>query len=208
MQMAKLEIDPNHSSVEVIARHMMVATVRARFKILSGTIEFDPDDMHRSGVEAIIDAKSVDTGVPDRDAHLRSADFLEADQFPFITFRSTRVERGDARRAMVYGDLTIREVTREVGLGVKFTGRSVSPYGYDVLAFSATATIDRRQFGITWNQPLAEMGGVLVSNDLRIDIDVEAKAVAPEAEPEEYEEIEEVGELEELERLEEEAPSA
>jgi polyisoprenoid-binding protein YceI len=173
--MARWEIDPKHSIVEVAAKHMMLATVKARFKILSAVLEFDPDDPSGSSVEASIDAASVDTGIPERDAHLRSPDFLDIERFPHITFRSTRVEQPDPRRGRVIGDLTIRDVTREVELGVKYVGRGKSPYGEDVVAFSATTAIDRRRFGITWNQAL-EAGGVLVSHELRIDIEVEAKA--------------------------------
>jgi polyisoprenoid-binding protein YceI len=174
--MARWEIDPKHSLVEVAAKHMMLATVKARFKIQSAVLEFEPDDPSRSFVEATVDAASVDTGIPERDAHLRSPDFLDVERFPHVTFRSTRVEQPDPRRGRVIGDLTIRDVTREVELGVRYAGRGKSPSGDDVVAFSATTAIDRRRFGITWNQAL-EAGGILVSNELRIDIEVEAKAL-------------------------------
>jgi polyisoprenoid-binding protein YceI len=174
--MARWEIDPKHSLVEVAAKHMMLATVKARFKIQSAVLEFEPDDPSRSFVEATVDAASVDTGIPERDAHLRSPDFLDVERFPHVTFRSTRVEQPDPRRGRVIGDLTIRDVTREVELGVRYAGRGKSLSGEDVVAFSATTTIDRRRFGITWNQAL-EAGGILVSNELRIDIEVEAKAL-------------------------------
>lgn len=173
--MARWEIDPKHSIVEVAARHMMLATVKARFKIRSAILEFDPDDPSESWVEATIDAASVDTGIPERDAHLRSPDFLDVERFPHITFRSTRVEQPDGRRGHVIGDLTIRDVTREVELGVKYAGRGKGLSGEEVVAFSATTEIDRRRFGVTWNQAL-EAGGILVSNELRIDIEIEAKA--------------------------------
>ncbi len=172
-------IDPSHSLVEFSAKHMMITTVKGRFGRISGTIAIDEGHADRSSVSVEIDAATVDTHEPQRDAHLRSADFLDAERFPAITFRSTRLEGAErayanpGARFRVIGDLTIRDTTREVGLDVTFAGRGRDPWGGERAGFSAETTIDRREFGLTWNQAL-ELGGVLVGNDVRILLEVEA----------------------------------
>jgi polyisoprenoid-binding protein YceI len=132
-------------------------------------------------VTAEIDVTTIDTREAQRDGHLRSADFFDVENFPKITFRSTRVEREGEDRATVVGDLTIRGVTREVKLAVEEEGTAKDPWGGDRIAFSATAKIDRRDFGLTWNQAL-ETGGVLVANEIKLILDVQAvKAPAAQA---------------------------
>ncbi|HEU4642128.1 MAG TPA: YceI family protein [Gemmatimonadaceae bacterium] len=170
---ATWQIDPAHTGVEFAVKHMMISTVKGRFTHVSGTIRLDESNPARSSVEATIDATSIDTRVEQRDAHLRSADFLDADRFPSITFRSTRVVPRGEGRAEVTGDLVIHGVTRQITLEVEEQGRLKDPYGNDRVGFSATGKLDRRDFGLTWNQTL-EAGGLLVGNEVRISIEVEA----------------------------------
>ena len=166
-------IDPAHSHVQFAVRHLVVSTVKGRFGDVGGTIALDEQHLAGSSVEVEIDAATVDTREERRDAHLRSADFLDVERFPTITFRSTRVEpgRGDAFR--VVGDLTIHGVTRQVVLEGEQTGRGPSLSGAEVIGFEATTKINRRDFGLTWNATL-ETGGVVVGDEVKITIDVEA----------------------------------
>lgn len=166
------QIDPKHSTAEFAVRHMMVSTVKGHISGVEGVIAFDEADLARSSVEASLDPATIDTREPGRDAHLRSVDFFDAEQFPTITFRSARVE-ANGRRGRIIGQLTIRGVTSEVVLDATFAGRMRDPWGGERAGFSAQTVIDRRDFGLTWNQAL-EAGAVLVSNDVRISIEVEA----------------------------------
>jgi len=175
------EIDPVHTTVEFSVKHMMFTTVRGRFKGVKGTIEVDEKNPDRSSVNVEIDAGSIDTGAADRDAHLRSADFLDVENHPKITFRSKRVEgaanrEGDEFR--VLGDLGIRGKTIEVALDVTYTGRGKDPWGGERAGANATTDIDRREWGLQWNQAL-ETGGVLVGNKVKIEIDVQAVKQVP-----------------------------
>ena len=172
-------IDPAHTLAEFSVRHMMIATVRGRFGAVSGTIRLDEDDPTRSTADVSIDAASIDTRVEQRDAHLRSADFLEAETYPTIAFRTTGIARKGENRYDVTGDLTIRGVTKSVVLDVTEEGRARSPWGQTVVGFRATTTIDRRDYGLRWNQAI-ETGGVLVGNEVKIAI--EAEAVKQESE--------------------------
>ncbi len=166
-------IDPVHSIAEFAVRHMMVSTVKGRFRSMEGSITLDEERPERSSVVATIDVASVDTAEPDRDAHLRSDDFFNAERFPKMTFRSTRVELQGEDRARVYGDLTIRDVTREVALDVEFEGRAKDPWGNERIGFSATTELDRKEFGLRWNQVL-ETGGVVVGDRVKVSLHVEA----------------------------------
>jgi polyisoprenoid-binding protein YceI len=154
---------------------MMIATVRGNFGQVEGTIWIDEADPSRSSVEAKIDVASIDTRQKDRDAHLRSADFFDTENHPTMEFRSTRVEPVSKDHYRVTGDLTIRGTTRPVTLEVTEGGRVKDPWGADRVAFSAEGKIDRTEFGLRWNQAL-EAGGVVVSNEVKIEI--EAQAVA------------------------------
>ena len=178
METKNWNIDTAHSGITFSVRHMVFAKVRGRFGTWSGAIRLDPDDLTQAIVEVEIDAASIDTGVNDRDEHLRSADFLDVDRFPKLRFRSRRVERIDDERYSVTGDLTIRDVTREVVLKAEYGGRAKDPWGNQRAAFTASTSVDRREFGLTWNQVL-EAGGVLVGE--RIDIELEVQAVEPAA---------------------------
>jgi polyisoprenoid-binding protein YceI len=169
-------IDPAHTQVEVKAKHMMITTVRGRFPDVSGTIVVDQENPDGSSVEVEIDARSIDTQSEDRDTHLRSEDFLDVERHPKIRFKSKRIEgahgeAGDEFR--VIGDLTIRGESREVTLRARYEGQGEDPWGGTRAGFSASAKVDRRDWGLTWNQAL-EAGGILVSNDLTIDLQVQA----------------------------------
>ena len=169
------QLDPAHSSVEFSVKHMMMTTVRGRFKNIAATLTGDRDHPEAAGVEAVIEVASIDTGVADRDAHLRGADFFDADHFPQITFRSTRVEnppREDGDRFRVLGDLVIRDTTMEAVLDCEYQGRGTDPWGKTRAGFSFRTEIDRREWGLKWNQVI-ETGGVLVANNVRIEGEVQ-----------------------------------
>ena len=174
------QLDPAHTHVEFSVKHLMIARVKGRFAGVTGTVALggDPAD---SSVDVVIDAASVDTREAKRDAHLRSADFFDVERFPTIAFRSREVRPTGAGDFSVVGDLTIRDVTRDVTLEVTDEGRGTDPWGGERAGFSATTEIDRRDFGLTWNQAL-EAGGVLVGNEIRIALEVElVKQAAAEA---------------------------
>jgi polyisoprenoid-binding protein YceI len=165
-------IDPAHTTVGFVVRHLMVSKVRGSFATVTGNIAI-AEDPAESSVAVEIDAASISTGSADRDAHLRSPDFLDVQRYPTLVFRSERLEGFRDGSFILVGDLTIRDVRREVRLAVEFDGAARSPFGQDVIAFSATTEIDREEFGITWNQAL-EAGGVLVGPKVKIEIAAEA----------------------------------
>jgi polyisoprenoid-binding protein YceI len=154
---------------------MMVSTVRGQFKTYSATLRLDPKDFTKSKFEGEIDVASIETGNTDRDAHLRTGDFFDAPNHPKITFKSTSIELKDAGEYTVHGDLTIRGVTKPVALDVEFHGTSKNPYGKTVAGLSARATINRKDFGVSYNAVL-ETGGVALSEKVKLEIDVEAIA--------------------------------
>ena len=164
-------IDPAHTSVEFAVRHLMISTVRGRFAELGGNAELDDERPELSTVDLTINAASIDTRQADRDAHLRSADFFDVEHFPTMRFTSTRIERA-SEGYRVEGDLTIRGVTRQVTLSVNEEGRTRDPWGNVRVGYSVTAKINRRDFGLTWNQAL-ETGGFVVGEEVRITADVE-----------------------------------
>jgi polyisoprenoid-binding protein YceI len=165
------EIDPAHTEVAAIARHLVVSKVRGTFAGTTGTIVIAEDPL-QSSVTASIPAATINTNAPDRDNHLRSADFLDAENHPTLDFRSTRILSHKGNAFVVRGELTIRGVTREVDLDVEFEGAVRSPWGQEVVAFTATTEFDREAFGMTWNQAL-ETGGVLVGKKIAVQIAAE-----------------------------------
>jgi len=174
-------IDTAHSGINFSVRHMVVSKVRGHFAKFSGTLAIDDADLTRSSVDVTIDASSIDTGTAQRDEHLRSADFFDVAQFPTLRFRSKRIEKVGKVQFRVIGDLTIRDVTREVPLDVEYGGRGKDPWGNERAGFAAKAAIDRKDFGLQWNQAL-ETGGLLVGDKVEIDLDIQAvKAAAVEA---------------------------
>jgi polyisoprenoid-binding protein YceI len=171
--MTSWTIDPVHSRVGFSVKHMLVTTVRGQFKGVAGKIVLDEANPASSTVTVELDATSVDTGVAQRDAHLRSGDFLLADEHPTVEFRSTRVEPQGGDRAKVTGDLSMRGVTHPVTLDAEMTGRGKNGRGQDIVGFEATGRINRQEWGVAFNSPL-EAGGFALSNDLKIEIDIQA----------------------------------
>jgi polyisoprenoid-binding protein YceI len=169
------KLDPSHTIAEFSAKHLMITTVKGRITDIEGIIYTDEKDLKNSSVEATLKAVSLDTQTDQRDQHLRSADFLDVEKFPEIRFRSTRIQ-GDRQSFKLTGDLTIRDVTKPITLDVTFEGQTKDPWGGERMGFSATGKIDRREFGLTWNQAL-EAGGVVVGNDIKISLEVEAVKV-------------------------------
>jgi polyisoprenoid-binding protein YceI len=168
-------LDPAHSSVEFSVKHMMMTTVRGRFKTVSATLTGDEEYPEGCCVEVEIDAASIDTGEESRDVHLRGPDFFDVGTYPRILFKSRRLEgdlgrEGDRFRAI--GDLTMRDQTMEIVLDCTFEGRGKDPWGKDRAGFSAHTELDRREWGLRWNQAI-ETGGVLVANRVRIDVEVQ-----------------------------------
>ncbi|MBA3889167.1 MAG: YceI family protein [Gemmatimonadaceae bacterium] len=173
-------IDPAHTLVEFSTKHMMITTVKGRFADVQGTIVTDERDPAKSSAEVTIAAASLSTGTDGRDEHLRSADFFDVEKFPSLTFRSKRIEGGSLTPGAAFtvvGDLTIRDVTKEVTLSATFEGAGTDPWGNEKASFAASTKVDRREFGLTWNAAL-ETGGVLVSNDIRIAIEAQAVKAA------------------------------
>jgi polyisoprenoid-binding protein YceI len=166
-------VDPAHSSVEFAVKHMVITTVRGRFAKFDIDLNFDEANPLQSSVVAKIDAATIDTREEGRDKHLRSADFLDAENHPYLVFESKRVEDAGGGRYKIVGDLTIRDVTREVAMDTTFSGFAKSPWGMTVAGFNAETTINRNDWGLTWNAAL-ETGGVLVAENVKIAIEVEA----------------------------------
>jgi len=174
-------IDAAHSGINFSIRHMVISKVRGRFTAFSGTVELDEGDLSRAQIEAQIEASSIDTGTAQRDGHLKSADFFDVEKFPQLRFRSTRIETEGKDRYRVTGELTIRGVTREIVLEAEASGKGVDPWGNERLGFAARTSLDRKDFGLTWNQAL-ETGGLLVGDRVDIELDVQAvKAAAAKA---------------------------
>jgi polyisoprenoid-binding protein YceI len=165
-------IDPSHTHVEFSVRHLMISTVKGRFAEVSGRVVAPDADPTSGQVEVTINAASIDTREAQRDAHLRSADFFDAESFPTLTFRSTRIEKASGDDLKLTGDLTIRGTTREVVLDVTSEGRVKDPWGGERAGFSAKGKIKRSDFGLTWNLAL-ETGGVVVGDEIKISIDAE-----------------------------------
>jgi len=165
-------LDEAHRRVGFVARHMMVSKVRGQFADATATITVAENPLD-SSVTAAIQAASIQTGQADRDAHLRSGDFLDVEKYPTLEFRSTGVKSHRGNKFILAGELTIRDVTRPVELEVEFEGAGRSPFGQDIFGFTATTEIDREEFGLTWNVAL-ETGGVLVGKKIKIEIEGEA----------------------------------
>ncbi|WP_228753229.1 MULTISPECIES: YceI family protein [Streptomyces] len=165
--------DPAHSRIGFVARHAMVTKVRGAFHQFEGTAHLDGAEPARSTAQVVIKTESIDTGVEQRDQHLRTNDFLDAPTYPDITFRSTSVEPRSDTEFRVTGDLTIKDTTRPVSIDVEYTGRAVDPFGNQRVGLEGAVTISRKDFGVTWNAPL-EGGGVLVGDKIVLELDVSA----------------------------------
>jgi polyisoprenoid-binding protein YceI len=179
--MPKWFFEPGHTAAEFRARHMMVTWVRGAFKDVHGTLEFDPENPRTASVDVTIDARKIWTGEPDRDKHLKSADFLDVENYPTIAFKGNQVEPCGADEARLQGELTIRGVTRPVTLDVRALGQWLTPWWEDGVdkgpktraGFVATTRINRHDFGVSWNSVL-DRGGIVVGDDVDITIDAEA----------------------------------
>ncbi|PTL80528.1 YceI family protein [Vitiosangium sp. GDMCC 1.1324] len=173
MASATWNIDLTHSGIHFTVRHMVISKVRGSFRRFSGTVSLDEQNPAVSSVSARIETASIDTGVEQRDGHLRSPDFFDAEKFPTISFQSTKVEKSGDNGLRVTGNLTIRDVTREVVLETEQLGIGKDPWGNTKAAFEAKTSIDRRDFGLQWNQAL-ETGGVLVGEKIEIALEIQA----------------------------------
>ena len=179
MTMQRWNIDPSHSAVQFTVRHLVISKVRGTFERWQGTIDFDPSQPEASKVSVRIEAASIDTHEPNRDQHLRSADFFDVENYPAITFESRKVERRGKDRYRVLGDLTMHGVTRPVELDAEYLGAGKDPWGHERVGFFAKTALNRKEFGLNWNQ-LLEGGGVVVSEQVEISLDVQAIAQAVE----------------------------
>ncbi len=175
--MAKWNIDSDHTVAAFTVRHFMITLVRGQFNKISGTIQFDPENPDLCSVEAAIEASGVYTGIPKRDDHLRSADFLYAEKFPFIRFKSTRVEKSGVNYFKVAGDLTIRDVTLPVSLDVEYLGQVKDPFEEGLsIGLNASTRINRLDYGVNWNYDM-EKGGLVAGKEVNLFLEVEADRV-------------------------------
>ena len=166
------QLDPGHTYIGFTGRHLMVATVRGEFEQFSGTVEFDEEDLTRSQADIRIEAASVTTRNAQRDEHFRSADFFDVERYPYITFKSKRVIMQDAQHGQLVGDLTIRNITRDVVLDAEYSGVSQTPWNTYSAGFSLRGKVNRKDWGMKWNMVLAG-GGLAASDEITLTIDLE-----------------------------------
>ncbi|UUN29345.1 YceI family protein [Streptomyces sp. FIT100] len=166
-------IDPAHSSIGFTVRHAMVTNVRGSFSDHEGTLRLDGSDPSSSTATIDVKIASVDTGIADRDGHLCSGDFFDAEKFPMMTFRSTTAEQLGGEKYRITGDLTIKDVTRPLSIDLEFNGAATDPYGNERVGFEGSAEILRSEWGLTWNAAL-ETGGVMVSDKVKLNFDISA----------------------------------
>jgi polyisoprenoid-binding protein YceI len=164
--------DPNHSHIEFRVKHMMLYTVRGAFKQFSIDVDYNPSAPEDTRMDVRIETASLDTGAADRDGHLRSPDFFDVEAYPLMTFTSKRIKLMDSTHAKLTGDLTIKNVTREITLDVEYSGQVTNPWGQTSVGFTAWAVVNRKDWDLTWNLAL-ESGGWLVGDDISINIDLE-----------------------------------
>ncbi len=166
------KIDSAHSEINFTVRHMMISNVRGRFEEFTGNVDFDPENPLSSSVDVQINVASINTREQQRDAHLRSADFFDVEKYPYMLFKSTKMEIFNKENGRIHGDLTIKDITKPVVLDVTFSGTAKSPWGATSAGFSATTKINRKDWDLTWNVAL-ETGGWLVGEEIKIDIELE-----------------------------------
>ena len=169
-------VDPAHSTIGFTVKHLMISTVRGQFREFQGTIEAAEEGPAYSHVRGSVNVATIDTGNPDRDAHLRSPDFFDAERYPEILYESTRIQHIEDGQYLIAGNLTIKDVTREVEMHATVDGVAKDPWGVDRVGISVRGSIDRTDFGLTWQQKLAA-GGLLVGEEVSIEIDVSAVRV-------------------------------
>ena len=165
------DLDPTHTRIGFSARHAMITTVRGSFNDVSGHVHADLETMDKSSVEVVLKAASVDTRTPQRDEHLRSADFFDVERYPDITFHSSRVEEIEDNAFLVTGDLTIRDVTQTLSIPIALAGVEKDAFGVVRAGFEGTRKVNRRDFGLEWNMPL-DSGGVLVSERITLEFEI------------------------------------
>lgn len=165
-------IDPSHTGVSFSVRHMMISTVRGEFHKVSGTVDFKPEHPAQSAIDVKIETASVDTRDEKRDGHLKSADFFDAEKFPVMEFKSDKIEELSKTHGKVHGTLTIKGISKPVVLDVEYNGMQKAPWGTTNAGFSAKGKINRKDWGLNWNVAL-ESGGILVGDDVKIDIEAE-----------------------------------
>ncbi len=166
-------IDPAHSEIAFKVKHLMISNVKGLFKEFKGSITTSGDDLVATETEFSLNLASIDTGAPDRDAHLRSADFFEVEKYPVLGFKGTGIKKGNEAGIFILdGDLTIKEITKKVKLNVEFGGRMKDPWGNEKAGYTISGKINRKDWGLNWNAAL-ETGGVLVSDDVSINCDVQ-----------------------------------
>jgi polyisoprenoid-binding protein YceI len=166
------QIDSAHSHIYFTARHMMISKVRGQFETFSGTVNFDEEHPENTSAVIEIDVNSINTKEEQRDGHLKSPDFFDVANFPTATFKSVKVVKEDDGEGKLYGQLTIRDITKELVLDVEYAGTAKSPWGATSAGFSATTSFNRKDFGLNWNQAL-ETGGVLVGEKIKLEIELE-----------------------------------
>lgn len=177
------KIDSAHSEINFTVRHMMIANVRGRFENFAGNVEFDLENPENSSVEVEIDTTSINTREPQRDAHLKSADFMDVEKYPQMVFKSTRIEVLDENSGRIHGNLTIKNITKPVVLEATYAGQAKSPWGTTSAGFTASTKINRKDWGLTWNVAL-ETGGWLVGEEIKIELEMEiVKQAETEAVP-------------------------
>lgn len=175
--MAKWIVDASHTNIGFTVKHMMVSKVRGSFTGIEGTIDGDPEELTSANIEFKVDMATINTHNEDRDNHLRSADFFDVEAHPQMTFVSTDIQKVDDSEYKVTGDLTIKGVTKKATFEAEYEGRATNPWGQEVVGYTVEGKISRKEFDLTWNQAL-ETGGVLVGDDIKIAIEIEA---TPEA---------------------------
>ncbi len=168
----KFTIDPVHSFVGFSIKHLVISTAKGEFTTFEGEVMLDEEKMENSSVMVTIDASSIDTNNPDRDKHLRSADFFEVEKFPTITFKSNKIEK-TSDGLLMHGDITMHGVTKEITIPFDFLGKTTTPYGQTLVAFEGETELNRKDFGIEWNKVL-DTGGLTVGNEVQIELHIEA----------------------------------
>lgn len=171
--MAKYVVDPTHSSIGFQAKHMMISKVKGHFDRFNSELDINPEDLSGGNIQFEVEIASINTNNEDRDNHLRSADFFDAETHPTMKFVATDIKKVDDDEYKITGDLSIRGVTKPVTFDAEYNGKGTNPWGVEVLAFEADGKINRKDFGLNWNSAL-ETGGVLVSDDIKIHIEIEA----------------------------------
>ena len=170
--MTKFNLDAAHSSIDFSVKHMMVSKVKGSFTNFTANLEGTAEDLTDASISFNIEVNSINTNHEDRDNHLRGEDFFNVEKYPTITFISTDIQSTDVGEYNVTGDLTIKDVTKPVTFEVEYGGKGKNPWGQEVVAFSAESKVNRKEFGLVWNQAL-ETGGVLVGEDIKISVELE-----------------------------------